>query len=152
MAGVQPLLIWKYNVSSLSSGIILLCLHICIFPTFDLETLIHLSTGGYQSLLFLPIRIYWQLLRHTGATDKKRFRYFVGCLVPCAKMLQPLSCAGGQAAGASLSPLPTELSSLEGNLEEDSYLRWPDIILCNLFSQSCWILTCTSEALTVLFI
>jgi len=99
------------------------CLHIYTFSTLDLENLIYLETDGYQTLLFLQIRIYWELLRHISATDKKRFRSFLPYLAPPAEMLQPVRSAGGQAARADfpkLCSVATELSSPEGNLGQDS--------------------------------
>lgn len=106
------------------------CLHIYTFPTLDLETLIYLETDGYQTQLFLQIRIYWELLRCISAIDKKAFRPFILYLAPPVGMLWPVSSAGGQAAWADfpeLHSVATELSSPEGNLGKDSYLRWPDL-------------------------
>lgn len=106
------------------------CLHIYTFPTLDLETLIYLETDGYQTLLFLQIGIYWELLRHISAIDKKRFRPFLQYLAPPAEMLRPVSSAGGQAARAdfpTLSSVATDLSAPEGNLGQDSCPRWPHL-------------------------
>lgn len=102
------------------------CLHIYTFPTLDLETLIYLETDGYQTLLFLQIGIYWELLRHISAIDKKRFRPFLQYLAPPAEMLRPVSSAGGQAARAdfpTLHSVATDLSAPEGNLGQDSCPR-----------------------------
>ena len=102
------------------------CLHIYTFPTLDLETLIYLETDGYQTQLFLQIRIYWESLRLISAIDKKRFRPFLLYLAASAERLRPVRSAGGQAAKADFPKLysvATELSSPEGNLGQDSYLR-----------------------------